>query len=484
MDRIAFLRSQNYRIEYIWESDYRDMLRNNPDMKLFIDDSHPVFYKKNPYQVTQEQIIEGVMSEELFGFVEVDIQVPESWENVKFKPRTNLSPREYFKEMSPIFCNTEIPFDKIGKLMSNHAKTHNLSLKSRYLLVGGMKAEKILLFTPILKWYISHGMEISNIHQVVEYSRKPCFQSFVSEVTEARREGDKHESLSVMALLMKLIGNAAYGGTIINRQRHRLTRYLQGFRSSCIAVNDPRFDRLNEIDQDYYEAEFRKSAIKIDNPLQLGLAILSYAKLHMLSFYYDFMDVYLDRKDFEYLEVDTDSAYFALSDESIESLVKDDMQAKFKENVYANCVDAFHHEVGKNGFWFPRQCCQKHYEFDQREPGLMKVEFRGTTMIGLCSKSYAAKSNETGTIKYSLKGINNYFVNPLNEFEQVLSEKEPIDASNTGISVYKNSMYSYQQQKTAFTYFYCKRMVCEDGIHTEPLDICMRPVRKYGEDIC
>jgi hypothetical protein len=33
----------------------------------------------------------------------------------------------------------------------------------------------------------------------------------------------------------------------------------------------------------------------------------------MLEFYYDFIDVFVDRRDFQYCAMDTDSAYMALS---------------------------------------------------------------------------------------------------------------------------------------------------------------------------
>lgn len=477
MDRLSFLRRQGYSVRYIWENEYRSQLRENREMKRFVYESYPIFYRKHPAEVNSDQIIEGIMNEDLFGFVEVDLQVPDNWDEVNYKPTTTLSPREYFKEMSPIFCTTEIPFDKIGEHMKAHVTEENLSQKSRYLLVGGMRAEKILLFTPLLRWYIFHGLKVTNIHRVVEYFKKACFQSFGKEVTDARREGDNHPSMSVMALLMKLIGNAAFGGTIINKQKYRTIKYVQGFRNSCIAVNNPRFEQLNEIDNDYFEVEFRKVGISIDNPLQLGLAILNYAKLHMLSFYYDFMDSYIDRNDFEYLEVDTDSAYFALSGTCIRDIIKPEIKSIYEQNIYGNCRYDFLPRIGDNGVWFPRECCAAHQRHDQREPGLMKVEFKATSMINLNSKSYVAKSADSGKVKYSLKGVNNYFVDPSDLFQEVLNEKKPSCATNTGIAVYNNSMYSYQQHKTAFTYFYCKRVVCDDGIHTEPLDICLKPTK-------
>ena len=53
--------------------------------------------------------------------------------------------------------------------------------------------------------------------------------------------------------------------------------------------------------------------MKNDIPKQIGLFLLQYAKLRMLQFYYDCLDRYLDRSDFEMAQMDTDSLYFAVS---------------------------------------------------------------------------------------------------------------------------------------------------------------------------
>jgi hypothetical protein len=49
----------------------------------------------------------------------------------------------------------------------------------------------------------------------------------------------------------------------------------------------------------------------------------------MLEFYYDFMDVFVDRSDFQYCAMDTDSAYMALSATSLEEVIKPDMQQRY-----------------------------------------------------------------------------------------------------------------------------------------------------------
>ena len=191
--------------------------------------------------------------------VEVDISVPESWEEVSSRPDTHLSPKEYFHEMMPLFGNAEIEFEDFGEHMQQYITENELSRNSRRLLIGAMKAEKMLIATPLLKWYINHGMKISKIYEVIEYNSSPCFQEFVKQVSEARRKGDVDDSKAVLADTMKLIGNSAFGSMIMNKTKHKKVYFVEGYENAAKEVNEPKFDRLHEIAHDYYEIEaFKK----------------------------------------------------------------------------------------------------------------------------------------------------------------------------------------------------------------------------------
>ncbi len=72
----------------------------------------------------------------------------------------------------------------------------------------------------------------------------------------------------------------------------------------------------------------------MDLPLQIGVAMYHLAKLRMLDFYYNFIDKYIDRSDFELLEMDTDSNYFAFSEDSIEKLIKPHMREEYEKDKY------------------------------------------------------------------------------------------------------------------------------------------------------
>ena len=70
------------------------------------------FIKKHLYDTVSEQtILNVVQNEPLLGMLEVDISVPESWD------KCEISPRDFFKEMPPLFMTTEVQFSDIGTCM-------------------------------------------------------------------------------------------------------------------------------------------------------------------------------------------------------------------------------------------------------------------------------------------------------------------------------------------------------------------------------
>ena len=69
--------------------------------------------------------------------------------------------------------------------MQQFVKDNNLSDKPGGLLIGGMKAKKILLSSHYLKWLLQKGLVVSHIYQVVEFTPKRPFRKFVKEVSDA-----------------------------------------------------------------------------------------------------------------------------------------------------------------------------------------------------------------------------------------------------------------------------------------------------------
>ena len=49
----------------------------------------------------------------------------------------------------------------------------------------------------------------------------------------------------------------------------------------------------------------------------------------MLEFYYDFLDRYVDRRDFELIQMDTDSNYMVISGDKLADIIRPERRAEF-----------------------------------------------------------------------------------------------------------------------------------------------------------
>ena len=229
--------------------------------------------------------------------------------------------------------------------------------------------------------------------------------------------------------------------------------------------------------EDLYEVELAKKKIKYDLPLHISFFVYQYAKLRMLEFYYDFIDIYLDRKNFQYIEMDTDSAYIALAGQNLDYLVKPELKKQFFEEwnkwlpaeACATHQKEFVDTKVAGHEWQPKSCCVKQKKFDRRTPGLFKVEWKGDAMVGLFSKTYFGWGDKN---KCSTKGISKT-QNAIDKekFLEVLTTKQSAGGVNIGFQVKDNTVYTYRQQRDALSYLYPKRKVMTDGITTAPLSI-------------
>ena len=91
--------------------------------------------------------------------------------------------------MPPIFKNALIKECDIGEYMRKYLKETGLKFKDRRNLIGSMFGIKMLFITPLLKWYLEQGLEITKVYQVVQFNPVKCFAGFAKRVSDDRRAG-------------------------------------------------------------------------------------------------------------------------------------------------------------------------------------------------------------------------------------------------------------------------------------------------------
>ena len=377
-----------------------------------------------------------ILKGKVFGFAQVDIEIPDELYDT-------------FTEMPLLFVVQEIPdCDILEEMQIYRVKTGRKKVKGTKKLLGIMKAKKILLYTPLIKWYLQHGLRLTAVHQLVEYEPGKPFSWFPEEVANARCDADKDTLKKQLVDVAKLKGNSFCRKMIEDLGRHKSTKFTLEERVVDKDLRSLFFDNLEEIGGAYEIKEFKRT-VMIKRPYQCGIAVYQLAKLRMLEFYYDFLDKYFSRQDFELCYMDTDSFYLAMSGDSLDEIVRPEMKQAYEADK-------------KN--WLATD------KFSERTPGLFKPEFVGTRGVWLTAKCYLVQ-NEAGENKYSCKGVSKkhndlYF----QRYKEVLDvflktridsqlEGEDIDkVKNVGFRVYDQGIVTYEQKKLGLSAYYDKQV--------------------------
>ena len=110
---------------------------------------------KKPYDQKQiAKFLRDVLKGKVFGFAQVDIEVPEEF-------------YDKFSEMLPLLEILDCSIPEETKIYKE--TTGRKTMKGTKNILGVMKAKNILLYTPLIKWNLQHGLRLTVSHQLIEY---------------------------------------------------------------------------------------------------------------------------------------------------------------------------------------------------------------------------------------------------------------------------------------------------------------------------
>ena len=179
--------------------------------------------------MSEEQLLQGIIDGQLFGYVQCDIEVPEHL-------------RSYFSNFPPIFKNTVASREDIGTLMREYAEKENIMTQPGRMLISSFVLTNVSIITPLLLFYLNIGLVCKKIHRFVQYTPRKCFNIFVQSAVDARRQGDENPNSSIVAETMKLLANSSYGCQMMDRSCHTVTKSLTDEKMHS-AINGKMFKR-------------------------------------------------------------------------------------------------------------------------------------------------------------------------------------------------------------------------------------------------
>lgn len=415
-------------------------------LEMKTDDNLKQFFKKlrlppMPHHLCQDDLISKIKRGKFFGLVEVDIHTPDHL-------------LQEFEEFPVIFKHAKVSPTDLSPQMQEIAAETGFT-RPRATLLTSYSGTKVLLSTPLAKFYLEKGLKITFVYQAVRFMPNKCFEHIGRHLVSLRKAADLTDDQDQsQATLVKLLANCLYGRTLTDKSRYIRSSFATSTEELNLAALRADFLDAEELAPECFQISKKLKVITHDLPTIVGFMILNYAKLSLCRFYYDFLSKYIDRSKWQVMTVDTDSFYIAMSFDF----------ADLRNNVKEHLLKEF--DIDVSNFLVMSK------EFN-RQPNLYKVEYsNGTCMISLAPKCYII-SNANNKSKLGLKGVNkatNTHLN-LDAFRKVLATKEIQYGINRGLRWVKGNMVFYTQSKRALPYLYIKRTVCSDMINTKPLNL-------------
>ena len=253
--------------------------------------------------------------------------------------------------------------------------------------------------------------------------------------------------------LFKLMNNSVFGKTMENIRKHRDIKLVTTEKKRSKLVSEPNYHTINLISEDLSIIEMKKTKVKTNKPIYLGLSILEIGKILMYEFWYDYMKPkYNDNIKLCYM--DTDSFIINIKTNDFYEDIASDIENRFHTSNYEVNRPL---PTGKN----------------KKVIGLMKDELGGkiiTEFVTLRPKTYSFLTDD-GKEDKKAKGTKKSVIKKMIKFNHykkcLLNDKVILKSQQRFISK-KYDVYTENINKIALSNNDNKRIVSSNKISSYP----------------
>ena len=283
-----------------------------------------------------------------------------------------------------------------------------------------------------LKQALNHGLKLKKIHRVIEFNQKAWLKPYIEMNTELRKlaKNDFEKDL------FKLMNNLVFGKTMENIREHRDIKLVTTDKKRSKLVSEPNYHTINLISENFSIIEMKKTKIKMNKPIYLGLSILEISKILIYEFWYDYMKTKYNG-NVKLCYMDTDNFVMYIKTNDFYKDISNDVECKFDTSNY---ITNRLLPIGKN----------------KKVIGLMKDELGGeiiTEFTALRPKTYSYLTDNDKTDKKT-KGTKKCTINKMikfNDYKKCLLNNEVILKSQQRFISKKHDVYTKYVNKIALS---------------------------------
>ena len=133
--------------------------------------------------------------------------------------------------------------------------------------------------------------------------------------------------------LFKLMNNSVFAKTMENIRKHREIKLVTTDKKRSKLVSEPNYYTINLISEDLSIIEMKKTKVKMNKPIYLGLSILEISKILMYEFWYDYRKPKYGN-DVKLCYMDTDSFVMNIKTNDFYKDISSDVENRFDTSNY------------------------------------------------------------------------------------------------------------------------------------------------------
>ena len=174
--------------------------------------------------------------------------------------------------------------------------------KCKKLICNLRKKKKYVVHIKSLKQALNHGLKLKKVPRIIEFNQKAWLKPYTDMNIELRKIAKNDFKKD----FFKLMNNSVFGKTMEYVRKHRDIKLVTTGQKRSKLVSEPNYHTMNCILENLSITEMKRTKVKMNKPIYLGLSILEISKLLMYEFWYDYMKPKCDDK-VKLCYTDTDS---------------------------------------------------------------------------------------------------------------------------------------------------------------------------------
>ncbi len=318
--------------------------------------------------------------------------------------------------------------------------------------------KKYVLHHEDLKLYLRLGLKLTKIHRAISFDESEFMKPYIELNTKLRKKGTTEFEKD----FYKLMNNSVFGKTMENVRNRVDVKLVTNEKALAKLAKKSNFNCANVFHENLIAVHMEKTAVKLDKPVQVGMAILDLSKTLMYRFHYDYVKPkWGDRAVL--LFTDTDSLCYIIWMDDFFGDIKGDFSEWFDTSNYEKDHPLFSDD-------------------NKKRPGFMKDECGGNQILRftvlrskLCAykvdrlRNDDSKEWEYNVQKKKCKGIREYVIKKeitIDDYEECLFSGKPQLRSMNIIRSRQHNFGTERVNKTALSADDDKRIILPDGLNT------------------